>query len=288
MPDRNRRGFAGNTAGFGIPDDDSIGSTCSRLDASGKMVEMSDAIDIQPTGEITGSIRPPGSKSITNRAFVCAALADGPSQLRGTLDSDDTRYMMDGLRGLGIETTFDSATHLATVKGCAGRLPAEQADLFIGNSGTTVRFLTAAVAVGHGTYRLDGVPRMRERPIQDLLDAQKHWGIAAESELGTGCPPVIVKANGIDGGSATVAGNISSQYLSGLLMAAPYARKDVRLTVAGELVSRPYIDITLAIMRSFGAEVNEVDDAFVVPAGQVYQAQDYPVSYTHLTLPTKA
>jgi len=242
-----------------------------------KIEQMKSAIEIEPAGVITGTIRPPGSKSITNRVFVCAALARGQSELTGVLDSDDTQYMMGGLRALGVETEFDAATHTAIVQGCGGEFPVEKADLFIGNSGTTVRFLTAAVAVGRGTYRLDGVPRMRERPIQDLLDAMQQLGVSAKSESDSGCPPVIVQADGIAGGTATVAGNISSQYLSGLLMAAPYAAEDVRLTISGELVSRPYVDMTLAIMRAFEAEVEEADGTFLLPAGQSYTAKKYDI-----------
>lgn len=238
---------------------------------------MKNAIEIQPTGAITGTIRPPGSKSITNRVFVCAALARGRSELTGVLDSDDTQYMMGALRSLGVETEFDAETHAAVVHGCGGAFPIDKADLFIGNSGTTVRFLTAAVAVGSGTYRLDGVPRMRERPIQDLLDAMQQLGISARCETDSGCPPVVVQADGIPGGTATVAGNISSQYLSGLLMAAPYAKDDARLTISGELVSRPYVDMTLAIMRAFGATVEEVDGTFLLPAGQNYTARKYDI-----------
>ncbi len=238
---------------------------------------MHPSIEVPTTGKIYGSIRPPGSKSITNRALLCAALATGRSTLNGALDSDDTHYMIQGLQSLGIATAFDPATATAEITGCAGQIPSGSAELFIGNSGTTVRFLTAAVAIGQGTYRLDGVPRMQERPIQDLLDALQQWGVDARSEQSTGCPPVVVQARGIRGGAATVAGNISSQYLSALLMAAPYARDAVRLTVHGELVSRPYVDMTLEIMRFFGVDVQESDNQFVVAGNQKYNARDFAI-----------
>ncbi|MEM7312884.1 MAG: 3-phosphoshikimate 1-carboxyvinyltransferase [Planctomycetota bacterium] len=238
---------------------------------------MSNEIEIKPCGPIHGSIRPPGSKSITNRALVCAALASGTSTLTGALDSDDTRYMLQSLSDLGITATLDKATHTVTVDGCGGTIPADQADLFIGNSGTTVRFLTAMLGLGQGTYRLDGVERMRQRPIQDLLDALDQLGVNATSELGTGAPPVIVKAAGIAGGSATVAGNISSQYLSGLLMAAPYAKQPVKLQVEGELVSKPYVEMTLAVMRSFAVDMESSLQSFDVPNDQHYEGQKYAI-----------
>jgi 3-phosphoshikimate 1-carboxyvinyltransferase len=148
--------------------------------------------------------------------------------------------------------------------------------LYVANSGTTARFLTAMVTLGRGTFRLDGTPRMRERPIQDLLNALEQLGADARSELGTGCPPVVVTANGLPGGRATVAGNISSQFLSGLLMAAPCASRDVELVVDGPLVSKPYVEMTLAVMSAFGARV-ETPDRFVVPAPQPYRARPYEI-----------
>jgi 3-phosphoshikimate 1-carboxyvinyltransferase len=135
-------------------------------------------------------------------------------------------------------------------------VPVAKANLYVANSGTTVRFLTAMLAIGHGTYRLDGTPRMRQRPIGDLLYALRQLGAEVVSETATDCPPVVMHACGLSGGQATVAGDISSQFLSGLLMAAPYAAGDVELIVEGELVSRPYIDITLAVMAAFGVSVD--------------------------------
>jgi 3-phosphoshikimate 1-carboxyvinyltransferase len=131
-------------------------------------------------------------------------------------------------------------------------IPTEEADLFVGNSGTTVRFLTAAVALGQGRYRLDGVPRMRERPIQDLLDALQQLGVNAYSECGNGCPPIVVQTTGMKGGRVRVKGNVSSQFLSALLMAAPFADGDTEIEVEGELVSEPYIAMTFGMMRDFG------------------------------------
>jgi 3-phosphoshikimate 1-carboxyvinyltransferase len=218
-----------------------------------------DSIEIKPSGRILGTIRPPGSKSITNRALVCAALADGQSILTGALDSEDTQVMIDSLSKLGIGVDHDRAAQTLRVSGCGGKLPVRQADLYVGNSGTTVRFLTALVTLGDGAFRLDGIPRMRERPIQDLLDALGQLGADARSELRNGCPPVIVHAKGLPGGRAQIAGNISSQFLSGLLMAAPCALGPVDLRVVGELVSQPYVRITLAVMQAFGVAVETSD-----------------------------
>jgi 3-phosphoshikimate 1-carboxyvinyltransferase len=206
---------------------------------------------------------------LTNRALVAAALADGQSELRGALDSDDTRVMMECLRRLGIAIEHDPSAQTIRVAGCSGRLPATSADLFAANSGTTIRFLTALVALGHGTYRLDGSARMRERPIEDLLSALGQLGVDARSENGSGCPPVVVRAAGLRGGRAKVRGDISSQFLSGLLMAAPYAESAVDLEIEGTLVSQPYIRMTLAVMRSFGIDVDGDDlSQFHIPPGR--------------------
>jgi 3-phosphoshikimate 1-carboxyvinyltransferase len=239
---------------------------------------MNDSIAIQPSGPVRGTIRPPGSKSITNRALVCAALAEGESLLTGALDSEDTRVMIEGLGRLGIEVEQDPQAATIRVRGCRGLPPAHQAELLAANSGTTMRFLTALVTLGHGTFRIDGSPRMRERPIADLLEALKQLGAEAASERGNGCPPVVVRAAGLRGGRATVAGSISSQFLSGLLMAAPAAQRPVELEVSGELVSKPYVEMTLAVMAAFGVEVEKEDlRRFVVPAGRLYQGRPYAI-----------
>jgi 3-phosphoshikimate 1-carboxyvinyltransferase len=153
-----------------------------------------------------------------------------------------------------------------------------QADLFVGNSGTTIRFLTALTAAGHGQFRLDGVERMRQRPIGDLLDTLHRLGADVRSENNNGCPPVIVNARGLPGGRAQVRGDVSSQFLSGLLMAAPLAESDVELIVEGELVSQPYVTMTLAVMKSFGVRAEAGDlSRFVIPAPQIYQGREYAI-----------
>jgi 3-phosphoshikimate 1-carboxyvinyltransferase len=239
---------------------------------------VNETIEIRPTGPLAGAIRPPGSKSITNRALVCAALAEGRSTLPGALDSEDTRVMIEALRQVGLEVGHDPGHETIRVSGCGGRVPAGRADLDVANSGTTMRFLAAMLTLGQGTFRLDGTPRMRQRPIQDLLDALGQLGADAQSESQNGCPPVAIRAAGLPGGKATIAGNISSQFLSGLLLAAPYAEGPVELAVAGPLVSKPYVRMTLAVMSAFGVRV-EVDglERFVVPAGQRYRGCVYPI-----------
>ncbi len=231
---------------------------------------------IVPGGPVCGTVRPPGSKSITNRALVCAALAEGQSVLTGALDSEDTRVMIQALRGLGVDVQHDPSAALIRVRGCGGQIPCPNAELDVANSGTTMRFLTAMVALGHGRFRIDGTPRMRQRPIEDLLSALRQLGVEAYSEPGTGCPPVVVQARGLPGGQAQVAGNISSQFLSGLLMAAPYAGQPVELAVVGPLVSQPYVQMTLAVMEAFGIRVEHQDHRFVVPQGR-YQARPYAI-----------
>jgi 3-phosphoshikimate 1-carboxyvinyltransferase len=205
-------------------------------------------------------------------------LADGESVLSGALESEDTRLMIEALRRLGLEVDHDLGTHTIRISGCGGRIPSEGAELLVGNSGTTVRFLTAMLTLGHGTFRLDGTPRMRQRPIGDLLDALGQLGADAASEQGTDCPPVVVRAAGLRGGRAEVAGYISSQYLSGLLMAAPFAREPVELIVRGPLVSKPYVEMTLAVMSAFGVWVDgKASSGYRIASGQKYLARQYEI-----------
>lgn len=241
---------------------------------------MSDAIEIEPvTKPIVARVRPPGSKSITNRALVCAALADGTSTLTGALDSDDTRVMIVALGQLGIAVQTSDEGRTLLVEGCGGRIPSVAADLFCGNSGTTIRFLTAMVTLGHGRYRLDGIARMRERPVADLLDALNQLGANSASERKNGCPPIVIQADGLAGGTSQVRGNISSQFLSGLLMAAPGANQPVTIEIDGALVSQPYVHMTLAVMETFGIGV-ETDASlsrFRIAAPQTYRSRSYSI-----------
>jgi 3-phosphoshikimate 1-carboxyvinyltransferase len=227
---------------------------------------------------LRGSLRPPGSKSITNRALVCAALAHGSSRLTGALDSEDTRFMIDSLGRLGVAVEVLDGGQTLVVHGCSGDIPATQADLFVGNSGTTIRFLTAACALGRGSYRLDGIERMRERPIGDLLAALQQLGADCRGELRPGFPPILVQGRGELRGQARVRGDISSQFLSGLLMAAGASSQPVELIVEGELVSQPYVLMTLRVMEAFGVSlaVRRLD-AFRTTPGQRYQSRHYAI-----------
>jgi 3-phosphoshikimate 1-carboxyvinyltransferase len=238
------------------------------------------SLTLTPAGRpVRGCVRPPGSKSITNRALVCAALAQGTSTLSGALDSEDTRVMIDSLRRLGIDVESRDEGTTLIVHGCGGKIPASSADLFVGNSGTTIRFLTAMCALGHGTYRLDGIERMRERPIGDLLDALNQLGANTRGEFKAGFPPVIVNGRGLNGGQVEVRASLSSQFLSGLLMATPYAARKVTAIVTGDVVSQPYVEMTLAIMGAFGAQYSATADAweYGIVAPRTYAARKYPI-----------
>jgi len=233
---------------------------------------------ITAPGPVCGSIRPPGSRSITNRALIVAALAGGTSHIQEVGLSDDTRVCAETLRTLGLAVAIDEAARTMRIEGCGGRIPDGPKEINTGDSGTATRFMTALVATGRGRYRVDGSPRMCERPIQDLLDGLAALGVRAESQWGTGCPPVILETSGLAGGKVRVAGAVSSQYLSALLMAAPAAAAPVVIEVAGELVSKPYVDMTLAVMRDFGVEAGRDGYArFEVPAPAAYRARRYAV-----------
>jgi 3-phosphoshikimate 1-carboxyvinyltransferase len=215
----------------------------------------------------------PGSKSLTNRAFVVAALADGVSTLRGGLIAEDSEVMIRALNQLGVRVEENDTTF--RVYGQGGKIPAPHAELDLRLSGTSIRFLAAMVAIGQGHYRLDGNERMRQRPIQDLLNALTQLGIKARTELETGCPPLIIEASGLPGGQTKVAGDSSSQYLSGLLMAAPYAKTPLTIHVTGDLQSKPFVDMTLNLMNDFGVTAERRGYASFTIHPSVYKAQDY-------------
>jgi 3-phosphoshikimate 1-carboxyvinyltransferase len=188
--------------------------------------------------------------------------------------------MAAALNDLGVRVESDEANARFLVRGGGGTFTAPEAELFIGNSGTTARFLTAALPLGHGTYRLDGVPRMRQRPIGPLLQALRDLGADAVSELGTGCPPVLVRANGLPGGRTSMAGDESSQYFTALLLAGPYAKRGIAIEVVGDLVSKPYLPMTAAVMAAFGvtAEIDETAwRTLAVRPGQRYTGRAYRI-----------
>lgn len=233
-------------------------------------------------GAVNATVHVPGSKSITNRALVLAALASTQQActLTGALRSEDTEVMVQCLDqlGFGIDADWDTETITIARNRTPYVIPASTADLFVGNSGTTIRFLTAMLALGHGSYRLDGIPRMRERPIGDLLEALRQLGIDATSDQGNGCPPVIVQSQGLPGGDVSIKANISSQYLSGLLLVAPFAKDTITLRISGELVSEPYVAMTVTMLRQFGLEVQTPEPGvFVVPGQQQVTIAEYAI-----------
>lgn len=187
-------------------------------------------------------------------------MAKGESLLTGVLESEDTTVMVEAWQKLGLDLKWDKSQKTIAIVGCQGQPPKPTGELQIANSGTTIRFLTAALAATQGQYTLDGVPRMRERPIGDLLDGLKRLGADVQSTNTErpNCPPVKIVATGLEGGDAEVAGDVSSQFLSGMMMAAPYAKSTVVIRVVGELVSKPYVDMTAAVMRSFGVRIDGV------------------------------
>jgi len=210
---------------------------------------------------INCNVRPPGSKSITNRALVCAALSDHTNCLSGVLDSEDTRVMIDALRSLGLTIDHNPEQKTICIEGCGGIFPNKQTEIYVANSGTTARFLTAVLATTKDcSYRIHGKSRMHERPIGDLISALHQLGADVRSESENNCPPVLISQNGVFAGDARISGEISSQFLSALLMAAPLSSSEVVLSVEGELVSKPYIKMTLEVMRAFGARVDAADD----------------------------
>ena len=239
---------------------------------------MTDTREIVPVSRpVSGTIRPPGSKSLTNRALVVAALAEGTSHLTGVLDSRDTQVMIDSLRRLGIAVEHSPADCSIVVSGCSGRPPVAVADLWLENSGTSIRFLTALCALGRGTFRLDGNARMRERPIGDLLESLRQFGISVAAELGTDCPPVVLTSDGLRGGTTTVNADVSSQFLSAILMAAPCAASPVEIRLAGEMVSEPYVEMTWKVMSQFGVNVDRDEPGRYLIRPQSYRGRSYDI-----------
>lgn len=215
-----------------------------------------DVLSIAPlTRPVDADVQVVGSKSYTNRALIVAALARGPSQLSGALFSDDTRYMAESLRQLGVGVTADEDARTLTVQGIAGKVTADRARCFVGNAGTAARFLPAVMALGSGVYEIDGIARMRERPIAPLVDALTRLGVRIEALGQPGCFPLRIHGGALRGGRVSISGNVSSQYVSGLMLAAPAMADGLTIDIEGELVSRPYLEMTAQLMRDFGASV---------------------------------
>ncbi len=234
----------------------------------------SEFIDLPPLMSAHGTVRLPGSKSISNRVLLLAALAQGTTVVRDLLHSDDTERMLDALRVLGV--VVDSlGDNTYRIMGCGGDFPNKEAKLFLGNAGTAFRPLTAALALSGGSYELSGVPRMHERPIGDLVDALRQLGADIHYLGNEGFPPLQISPAKLAGDVAQVRGDVSSQFLTGLLMALPLLDRTVKVEVVGELISKPYIEITLAMMARFGVRVKrEGWSGFTVTAGSRYVSPD--------------
>ncbi|MDP1715879.1 MAG: 3-phosphoshikimate 1-carboxyvinyltransferase [Anaerolineales bacterium] len=217
------------------------------------------------THPLSATVRVPGSKSLTNRALLIASLANGTTRLTNALFSDDSRYFAKALQTLGFDIQLDEANHEMIITGLGGVIPADKAEFFIGNAGTAARFLSAFLTLGNGEFILDGDARMRARPVGDLVESLTQLGAniqpiqpsreAFSLRPSSACPPVKIFANGLPGGKTRIAGDISSQFLSALLMVAPYAQNPIEITLTTELNSKPYVDMTIAVMQDFSVEV---------------------------------
>lgn len=231
-----------------------------------------DSLTIPPLAAINGEVTLPGSKSLSNRILLLAAFARGETHISNLLDSDDVRYMLTALQALGVKYTLSEDRSECTVQGGNGPLRSDNAlELFLGNAGTAMRPLCAALSAGRGEFALTGEPRMYERPIGDLVDCLRACGAEIEYSDTEGYPPLQIHAKGLKGGKVSIKGNISSQFLTAMLMAAPFCNDDLEIVIDGELVSKPYILITLDVMARFGIEVdNDNYQRFTVKAGQRY------------------
>ncbi|MDO8431844.1 MAG: 3-phosphoshikimate 1-carboxyvinyltransferase [Candidatus Binatus sp.] len=236
-------------------------------------------IEITPLSRpLDATVSVPGSKSITNRAMLLAAMAQGRSVIDAALMSDDTRYMTGALRALGFIVESDEAACRITVGGRGGIIPHHGAEIFVGGAGTVMRFLAAMLTLGQGRFRIDGNQRMRQRPIGPLLDAMQRLGASIYSERDNNCPPVIVDMSRgrFEGGETSIDARVSSQFVSAMLMPAPIWKSGLRLRVIGE-TARPFIDMTLRLMEAWGVHGSRDGDLIVVPGGQWYRAQRFAV-----------
>jgi 3-phosphoshikimate 1-carboxyvinyltransferase len=233
-------------------------------------------IEIKPAEMISGEVEVPGSKSYSHRIIIAAALSDGVCNLSHTLKSEDILLTREGLSQMGV--VIEEKNDTVTVRGAKGNIAPSTAPIYLGNSGTSMRLLTGVAAMGKGEYVLTGTKRMAERPIGDLLDALTLLGVFARSENGNGCPPVRVKGGPLKGGKTRLRCNISSQYLSSLLLIAPYTENGLEITITGGPVSKPYIDMTVDIMERMGVEVSRWGyEQFYIPGNQCYKAGPYVV-----------
>jgi len=234
-------------------------------------------IRVHPVDEVNADVRLPGSKSLTNRYLMCAALADGESILHRASLADDALRMVEGLQQLGVQADIDEDGGTIGVRGCRGHIPAEGVELNAGDAGTVMRFLTALVCLGYGRFRMDGSARMRERPIGPLVGALQSLGAGIGYDGVEGYPPLTVLARGLVGGEIVFDRPPSSQYISALLMVAPYAGRDVLIRIDGALASRPYVDMTMVVMRVLGVETIADGNRFIVPSPQRYRSAEVEI-----------
>ncbi|MBV8774224.1 MAG: 3-phosphoshikimate 1-carboxyvinyltransferase [Deltaproteobacteria bacterium] len=227
---------------------------------------------------LAAAVRVPGSKSITNRALLLAAMAGGVSVITSFLLSDDTRSMIGALSSLGFDLDVNETGQTITVRGCSGLIPASSANLDIGGAGTAMRFLAGLLTLGHGRFRIDGNSRMRQRPIGPLLDALSQLGIEARAENNDRCPPIIINhaAKASMGGALTIDASLSSQFASALLIPAPLWARGLELTINGE-AGQAFVQMTLSLMRRWGAETFRENSRIIVPGGQRYNPTQFEV-----------
>jgi len=232
--------------------------------------------EIIPLSKVNATIAVPGSKSITQRGLIAAALADGESTLLGPLESEDTRYTASALEQMGVLVGKNKDKW--RVQGNGGRIATPDKEIFLGNNGTATRFLTSVAALGAGTFQISGDERMAVRPILPLMQALQGWGVDIASMNNNGCPPLLIKANGLSGGKTILPEGKSSQYLSSLLLVGPYARQEASLDVEGEMLSLPYVIMTLAVMEAFGirVEANDALNSYTIPQG-IYNAREFAI-----------
>jgi 3-phosphoshikimate 1-carboxyvinyltransferase len=233
-------------------------------------------MEIRPIEHLDATVKIPGSKSYTQRALIIGFLAERKSFLRNGLLSADTQYLMEALRSLGSEILIED--EYIVIGGTSGTIRNPRREIYLGNNGTAMRFLTSLVSLGKGMFTLGGDPRLCERPIKPLLDALKMLGVDVRSKNKQGYPPVVVHANGLRGGRVTLADIESSQYVSSLLICAPYAERDTAIELKGHIPSLPYIDMTIEVMKAFGVEViRETPNLYSVKRGQRYEGKKYRI-----------
>lgn len=287
MASKNKEKVASRTKwaesrGYGESEAGSSSSSSSAAGMTFDRDEEKNQLTVTPIKSLDGTVTLPGSKSLSNRCLLLAALSEGSTRVENLLESDDIRYMLEALDALQVPVERDAEDKTAvTVTGQAGPInsptPEETLELFLGNAGTAMRPLAAALCMGNGKFVLDGVPRMRERPIADLIDGLKQLGADVSCVEETGCPPVTISASGLKGGSCSISGKMSSQFLSSLLMAAPLIEGEVTISIKDELISAPYVSLTIGLMKKFGVNVRIEGDmdgtpSFVIGADEKYSS----------------